>query len=188
MPRYNAAELARAVAAGVPRGAATFADDDAWHEYQEQWLSVFAPGEQLPPVGDQHRRTRWKAVARQHKKMTAQLESDGMPIVVASSVAPVASSASAPASSAAAAASSASVASSSASSAADSSEAAHPITSPMAAPVTTKHVASAASSSAAAMGVSRELCEQVRLRLRLAMTAAARYAATPNALAYAPPR
>jgi hypothetical protein len=148
MPRYNAAELARAVAAGVPRGAATFADDDAWHDYQEQWLSVFAPGEQLPPIGDQHRRTRWKAVSRQHKKMTAQLESDGAPIVVASSVAPVASSASALASSAAAA-SSASVASSSASSAADSSEAVHPITAPTAAPATTQHVASAASSSAA---------------------------------------
>ena len=143
MPRYT-----RAVAAGVPRGAATFADDDAWHDYQEQWLSVFAPGEQLPPIGDQHRRTRWKAVSRQHKKMTAQLESDGAPIVVASSVAPVASSASALASSAAAA-SSASVASSSASSAADSSEAVHPITAPTAAPATTQHVASAASSSAA---------------------------------------
>ena len=58
MPLYNAAELARAVAAGEPRAAATFADHerDAWHNYQEWWLGIFSPGEQQtlvihPPPG-----------------------------------------------------------------------------------------------------------------------------------------
>ena len=95
MPLYNAAELARAVAAGEPRAAATFAahECDAWHNYQEWWLSIFSPGEQLPAIGDQHRRTRWKAVTRQYKKMVAQLEADGTPIVAISSTASVASAA-----------------------------------------------------------------------------------------------
>jgi hypothetical protein len=93
MPRFNASELACAVAAGVPRASTTFADDDAWHVYQETWLRNFSPDEQLPPVGDHQRRIRWKAVTRQHKKMMAQLEAEGTSIAVstAASTAPAVS-------------------------------------------------------------------------------------------------
>ena len=71
MTRFSAAQYAAAAAAGAPRPSAEFADDEAWHDYQESWIAVFRPDEELPQRGDKLRRLRWKAVTRQYKKIEA---------------------------------------------------------------------------------------------------------------------
>ena len=71
MTRFTAAQFAAAAAAGIPRASAEFADDDAWHNYQQSWLEVFWPHEKLPPPEDKQRRLRWKAATRQHGKVEA---------------------------------------------------------------------------------------------------------------------
>ena len=71
MTRFKPAQFAAAAAVGEPRSSSEFADDDEWHEYQNQFCAVFWPDEPLPPVGDKKRRLRWKAATRQHSKIEA---------------------------------------------------------------------------------------------------------------------
>ena len=45
MTRFKPAQFAAAAAVGEPRSSSEFADDDEWHEYQNQFCAVFWPDE-----------------------------------------------------------------------------------------------------------------------------------------------
>ena len=49
---FTDAQLAASAAAGAPHAKESFADDGAWHAYQDSWHDTFICGQaQLPPVG-----------------------------------------------------------------------------------------------------------------------------------------
>lgn len=52
MPLFAAAQLAAAVRAGPLRRATEFDDDGAWRTFQEEWLHMFMPEQQLPHCCD----------------------------------------------------------------------------------------------------------------------------------------
>ena len=84
MPRYSAAELARAVAAGVPWKSEDFVDDQAWWTYQNLWYANFLHGAVLPMNGDQRRLLE---KAQQRKKVVRLLSSPDVPVRVQHSAA-----------------------------------------------------------------------------------------------------
>ena len=77
MPRYSAAALDRAAAAGPPRN-------------EDSWFAVFWPDQQIAAAGDAARQNQFKAAQRQYKKMEAQRIADALaaaPAAYASSTA-----------------------------------------------------------------------------------------------------
>ena len=78
MPRFRAAVLDRAAAAGAPRLRSDFHGVSEWHSYQDSWLKVFWPDETLAVDNLVERQTTWAAATRQHTKAETQRLADAL--------------------------------------------------------------------------------------------------------------